>query len=602
MQSFSSTIEHTTGGRTRVRIRKTTPALLLAFVMLLVSATTAACSNGDTAVVTEPPPPAPVASITVTPSTSSIDANGTVALTVTLRDAQQNVLAGRAVSFASNAPQIATVTANGVVTGVAAGLAHITVSSEGKAADAVITVRGVVSAIDIVTALDTLEAYDVRTVTAVVRDGNGQPIGAPDITWTSSNPAVASIGTHDGVLTGVDRGTVTITAQAGGKTATATRVVVIKYRSLALGTQHACDIASGGIAWCWGLNGTDARLGLDDVGAEVARTSPVRVPGGHRFSQLVTFARFTCGLRTDGKAFCWGNNSWGALGAGSNAGFSATPLAVAGNISFVSLSAGADHACGVTAANQTYCWGHNDWGQFGIGNTTSPATPVLAANGLTLKSIDAGPSFSCGIAMNNAAYCWGTNGLGQTGEGTAISYGNTFKNTPQPVAGNISFASLSLGYSFACGLATTGDAYCWGSNGGRLGDGTTTDASTPRLVSGGHRFVQLASGFGHSCAVTTANDLYCWGANDLGQLGTGGAFSRVPVLSAGGLKTAEVGVAGIGTGSGSFTCAISVDRLTTRCWGRNEYGQLGNGATSLPTTANPTPNIVIGQMPLVAAR
>ena len=115
---------------------------------------------------------------------------------------------------------------------------------------------------------------------------------------------------------------------------------------------------------------------------------------------------------------------------------------------------------------------------------------------------------------------------------------------------------------------------------------------------GGNKYRQIASGFGHSCAVTTANDLYCWGANDNGQLGTGGAFSKVPVLSAGGLKVADVAVAGIGTGSGSFTCAVSLDRLTTRCWGRNEYGQLGNGTTSLATTVNATPTIVIGQKPL----
>jgi alpha-tubulin suppressor-like RCC1 family protein len=219
-------------------------------------------------------------------------------------------------------------------------------------------------------------------------------------------------------------------------------------------------------------------------------------------------------------------------------------------------------------------------------------------NGLTLHSIAAGPAFSCGIAVSGAAYCWGANGLGQTGEGTQISYGNTFRNLPMPVAGNLTFASISLGYQFSCGLTTDALAYCWGSNGGRLGNGLTADASSPRAVAGGRTYTQIASGFGHSCAVATVGDLYCWGSNSSGQLGAGGAFSYSPVLSAGGLKVAEVGVAGIGTGSGSFTCAVSKDRLTTYCWGRNEFGQLGNGTTSLATAVNAAPTIVVGQKPL----
>ena len=224
--------------------------------------------------------------------------------------------------------------------------------------------------------------------------------------------------------------------------------------------------------------------------------------------------------------------------------------------------------------------------------------PLLAPTGLALKAIQAGPAFSCGIAMNGAGYCWGASGLGQMGDGTQISYGNTFRTVPTPIAGNHSFIALTLGYQFACGLTTTGSAYCWGSNGSRLGNGGTADASAPVAVAGGHTFLQIASGFGHSCAVTLAHDVYCWGSNSSGQVGAGGASSQSPVLSAGGMKMAEVGVAGIGTGSGSFTCAVSENRLTTYCWGRNEFGQLGNGTNSLPTAANPLPTIVVGQKPL----
>ncbi len=576
---------------------------LLAAVLLVA----AACSGSDNTTAPTPQPspnpnpnpgPAPVASIVVTPSAEFLDIGASRTITATVRDAQNQILSGRAITFASSAPAIAAVTEQGVVTGVAAGIARITATSEGKSAEAVFTIRPVVASIEIGDALDTLEAYDVRALVATARDATGQPIPGVQFVWSSSNSLVASVDAPNATLTGVDRGTVTVTATAGGKVATATRVVVIKYRSLALGTTHACDLASGGIAWCWGLNGTDARLGDANVGDGVYRATPVRVPGNHRFSQLVTFARFTCGLTLDNAAFCWGNNGWGALGAGSNVGYSATPLAVAGNLKFVRLSAGIDHACGVTAAHATYCWGHNDWGQFGIGTTGSLPSPVPAATGLALRTIAAGPAFSCGITLANAAYCWGANGLGQTGEGTPISYGNTFRTTPRPVAGNLAFESLSLGYTFACGLTVNGSAYCWGSNGGKLGDGTTADAASPRAVAGGRTFAQLASGAIHSCAVTVDAEVYCWGGNGFGQLGAAGAGAISPVRAGGDLLAAEVGVAGIGTGSGGFTCAISRDRLTTRCWGRNDFGQLGNGTTAPAAAVNASPTIVVGQKPL----
>jgi alpha-tubulin suppressor-like RCC1 family protein len=65
----------------------------------------------------------------------------------------------------------------------------------------------------------------------------------------------------------------------------------------------------------------------------------------------------------------------------------------------------------------------------------------------------------------------------------------------------------------------------------------------------------------------------------------------------GGIQAIEVAASGIGTGSGSHSCAISKDRLTVWCWGRNDAGQLGNGNITLGATANATPTIVVGQKP-----
>ena len=494
----------------------------------------------------------PVASVTVTPNAPAVKVGATAALVATVKDEQGNALTGRAVAWSSSAPAIATVDAvSGVVTGVASGTATIVATSEGKAGSTTATVSAALNPVDqilLAPVLDTIEAFSSEMIGRILKDANGNVLGNREIRWTSSNPAVAAIDPITGMLTGVDRGTVTVSATSEGKSATVTRVVVIKYRSISAGTMHACDIASGGIVWCWGLNGAEGRLGSPQLGETSMSSIPTKLPGNLRFAQLSTYGRHTCGITLDGNAYCWGYNGWGALGSGSNATESATPMAVAGNVAFRSISAGSDHTCGVTTTNQ--------------------------------------------------AYCWGANSIGQIGDGGKISYGNAFVAAPQQVVGGKAFQSVTLGNQFACAVTTTGEGHCWGSNNSKLGNGPTgTDSSSPVQVAGGLLFQSISSGYGHSCGVTTSQQVYCWGLNGSGQLGSGVANGSTPVRSSR-IEAIEVAASGIGTGSGAHSCAISANRLTVWCWGRNDTGQLGNGSTTAAATANPNPGVVVTQKPL----
>jgi alpha-tubulin suppressor-like RCC1 family protein len=578
-------------------------ALAAAFSVMLSacgSDTTTSPSGGTN---NPPPPPVSVATVDLTPLTAEVIIGKTTKLSATPKDANGAVLSGRAVTWSSSSNNIATVDANGTVTGVAAGTATISAASEGKSATANITVKLDVPAIPVATvsvaaAPDTLEAWDPSTMVATLRDANANILTNRVIRWSVSNPAVAVIDSVTGVLTGIDRGTVTVTATSEGKVGSTSRVIVIKYRSISAGSMHVCDIASGGIAWCWGLNGAEGRIGSEQLGSSSMSAVPVRVPGNQKLAQLATFGRHTCALTTEGKAYCWGYNGWGALGANSNVSQSPTPVAVASNQTFRSISAGSDHACAVTFDNVAYCWGNNDWRQLGTG-TAAQSAPVQVSNSIAFASVTAGASFTCGVATNGSTYCWGANSIGQTGDGKTINYGNVFVSAPQAVVGGQAFKSVSLGSQYACGVTLGGQAYCWGSNNSKFGAGAMNDSSTPVAVSGGLNFRSISTGYGHACGVTTADAIYCWGANGNGQLGAAiQNGSNVPVRAAGNLLAAEVAAAGIGTGSAAHTCMISKDRLTVYCFGRDDVGQLGNGSTTAASASNPTPVIVVGQKPL----
>ncbi|MBC8085807.1 MAG: Ig-like domain-containing protein [Phycisphaerae bacterium] len=572
----------------------------------------AACSGSDSTAPgpsTQNPPPggggrASVASVLITPTVANVLMGNTTQLTAVARDSNNNVLADRVVTWSSSAVQTATVNAAGMVTGVAEGAVLMTAASEGKSVNATVNVMrpapavAPVATIAIGAKADTIEAWDVLNMQTVTRDSINQVLTGRAVQWTSSNAAVATINATTGVLTGINRGTVTITATSEGKSASVSQVVVIRYRSLTTGTAHACNIASGGIVWCWGQNGNEGRIGSQIVGAEEFISVPVMVPGNHRFTQVATYGRTTCGLRVDGKALCWGSNNWGVMGQPSNIVSASIPQEVAGNISFRSLAAGGDQMCGISVTFLAYCWGNNQWGQFGDGKTASNYIPQAVNGGVTLSSITAGSSYTCGVTAAFAGFCWGADGAGQHGNGMQISNGNTFSLIMRPMVGP-AFTSLSASNAMTCGVTAPGTAYCFGSStGGRLGSqGSAT--STPRAVAGGLSFRNLSVGAVHVCGVTLQFEVHCWGMNGNGQLGlTLLNGSVTPVRAGGTLLAAEVAAANISTGSAAFTCAESKDRLTTYCWGRNDYGQLGNGANTTSVAVNSVPSIVVGQKPL----
>jgi len=370
--------------------------------------------------------------------------------------------------------------------------------------------------------------------------------------------------------------------------------------SIGAGSGYSCGLRSDGSALCWGAN----NFGQLGDGSQNSSSTPVPVSGGLRFRQIAVGDINTCGIDTAGALHCWGSNVTGQLGAGlptGLGGFSTTPVPVSGGLSFVSVNAGLRSSCGIARDGSTYCWGLNGNGQLGngvVGGLSAVPVAVQNSGSLGFTAVSTGFQTSCALTGDGSAYCWGSTAFGQFGNGPPSP---PFLSTAPVAAGNgLAFATLDVGSAYACGLDSNGSALCWSNLNvvGELGFGSSARSNTPAPVVGGLTFAMLDANssnniLAHTCGVTTTSEAYCWGSNRSGQLGatgaatctfgTVGAFncSLFPVAVGGGLQFRSVGV------GNEHTCGVALDG-TGYCWGRNTSGELGDGTV----TDRPLPTLV----------
>lgn len=428
-------------------------------------------------------------------------------------------------------------------------------------------------------------------MSAVPLDAFGTPLPV-SCAWSTSNVAVAAIAST-GLLTALAPGTAVIRATCGGVFGEATATVVavpseLVFAAMSAGGINSCGVTPSGAAYCWGDNLLDALGG----GSTWWNTSPQPVIGGLSFAMISGAGAHSCGVTTSGVAYCWGDNSF-LLGTGNTAA-AFLPEAVQGGLTFASLSTGVFKTCGVTVGGAAYCWGRGEGsGELGNGTTNGSATPVPVAGGLSFASVSAGGwDHSCGLTSAGAAYCWGDNTAGELGAGTTTGLqqcgpsqdrptGWPCSSVPVAVTGGLRFTQISTAAFHTCGVTTDGAAYCWGENAeGQLGTGDTTSSAVPVAVAGGLSFRMISAGDRHNCGITTSGAAYCWGYGYYGNLGDGSwQSSMTPRPVAGGLNFASVSAGGsplFGLGY-IHTCGITTSGVVY-CWGSNLRGELGNGA------------------------
>lgn len=211
------------------------------------------------------------------------------------------------------------------------------------------------------------------------------------------------------------------------------------------------------------------------------------------------------------------------------------------------------------------------WGRLADGSNAAKPTAVIGNGVVDLSS--GGSQATCVVMASGGVKCWGLNSYGTVGNGTSAR-----QNTPVDVVGLVEpVASVHVGDRHACAILSSGSVQCWGYNASyQLGDGTKTDSWTASsVVPIGQPVKELAAGTHHTCAVTVSGGAKCWGANNFGNLGNRTtATSSVPV-DVYGLTS---GVAHIAVGY-YYTCAV-MTAGGAKCWGINSDGQLGNGNTT----------------------
>jgi alpha-tubulin suppressor-like RCC1 family protein len=240
---------------------------------------------------------------------------------------------------------------------------------------------------------------------------------------------------------------------------------------------QTCALTAGGETWCWGEQfGAPKRVAPDVVFTSLTgRGSRSGLEGGS----------VACGLTALGKAFCIGVTA-------------TSPLLP--DMTFQSLSLGRHHTCAIDLEGETWCWGDNTYGALGTGTTTSSATPVKPISSVKFVAVAAGTNSTCALDTTGAIHCWGEgySATGTTPPGSCIQ--RLCQLTPRVVDGSRTYTGVSRGDGthLLCGLTGSGAVDCW--------DFYNQAPHTVALPEPA-RSISIGDG---ACAVSATHVLYCW--------------------------------------------------------------------------------------------
>ena len=243
------------------------------------------------------------------------------------------------------------------------------------------------------------------------------------------------------------------------------------WTDVCLGESHLCAVRNDSTMWCGGENYEDGELGTGTV-ESYPLSNMGQVVGGDRWVAVSCGSRFTIGLKSSGYAYAFGANSAGQLGIGTtDDAFLPEPVGATlsppiGPFSFIASGPDSEHACGIEAGTlQAYCWGSNVYGQLGDGTKINRTTPVAVYGDLQWVSLTTGRCHTCGVTTKYNGYCWGCNANYQLGVPgvDVVSEVLAPKQISSATCGSY-WTDLTAGLASTCGITPSGKGCCWGGN------------------------------------------------------------------------------------------------------------------------------------------
>lgn len=233
------------------------------------------------------------------------------------------------------------------------------------------------------------------------------------------------------------------------------------------------------------------------------------------------------------------------------------------------------HTLGIQTNGTLWGWGQNDSSQMGNGSCCSDQiSPIQIGVETDWKQVQTSTTRSS-LAIKENGTLWGWGGNSARLVGPTSSYTITY---PTQIGTDSNWEYISVGAAHCMGLKSDGTLWTWGSNGHGV-NGTGSNSSIPQQV-GSDTYLFIAAGGFHSLGIKSDGTLWAWGENDFSQLGDGTTTNRSAPVQIG-LDTDWVSVSG---GGYAHTVALKSDG-SLWAWGRNNYGQYGNGTT----VASPIP-------------
>ena len=370
---------------------------------------------------------------------------------------------------------------------------------------------------------------------------------------------------------------------------------------LALGENHACAVFNKGNIRCWG-DSSYGQLGYPVV-YSYERYDTFRDPipeedihVGEEVVKLSLGRDFTCALLKSGTVKCWGRNSYGNLGipdreeffSRTKEAFDHDPIDFGTDLKVVDIDSGTHHSCAIFESGQVKCWGRNDEGQLGlghrepIGDGESPSDVDFVDLGARAVALALGGSHSCALLDQGAVKCWGSNSYGELGLGHTNPIGDDELPSSVPVislGGRV--LQLASGENFSCALLETNTVRCWGRNNNRqLGRGHTSTIgdnehpSVGAVLDLGFDVVKLLARGSSACAVSDSGQFRCWGDNQYGQLGFG---HRNSVSESFPWRPVELAEAVMDMSLGDKYACVLLQSGKMSCWGLNFARRLGLG-------------------------